>query len=161
MKVLILCMGIACLYDIWQYRIPNLCIISGLLVKIIFCIKEEPRQLPVILIQMAVVFCFFYPFYLCKGLGAGDIKLFLLMAAYMREEMLIRGLLLTFILAAAVSLIKMCYSPACRARLLYFFGYVRKLLMTGAADSYEVDKTKKETVIRLALPAFISVVCLV
>lgn len=159
MKILIVFMGIACLYDLWQYRVPNMCILCGLLLRILFCMKEEPQQLPVLFIQMTVVFCFFYPFYLCRGLGAGDVKLFMLMAAYMKEEKLIAGLLLTFLMAAVVSLVKMLYRPACRERLLYFLKYVRKLLLTGVADTYEVDKTKKETLIRLALPAFFSVVC--
>lgn len=158
MKVLILCMGVACLFDLWQYRIPNICILCGLFIRIIVCIKEKPEQLPVLFLQMLIVFCFFYPFYLCRGLGAGDVKLFMLMAAYLTEEKLIAGLLLTFFLAAAVSLVKMLYCPTCRERLLYFLRYVRKLMLTGVADIYEVDKTKTETLIRLALPAFFSVV---
>lgn len=158
MKLLFLCMGVACLFDLWQYRIPNLCIICGLAGKLLLCIQKEPENLWKILIQIAVVFCFFYPFYLLKGLGAGDIKLFMMMAAYLTQDKLIKSLLLTFMLAAVVSVIKMIANSDCRRRLFYFFGYLRKLLLTGAIDTYEVDKTKKNTVIRLALPAFFSVV---
>ena len=87
------------------------------------------------------------------GMSAAQIK------EKLTEEKLIAGLLLTFFLAAAVSLVKMLYCPTCRERFLYFLRYVRKLMLTGVADTYEVDKTKTETLIRLALPAFFSVVC--
>lgn len=109
----------------------------------------------------AVIFLAFYPFYLLKALGAGDIKLFMMMgcySSYTGVNGLIHYLLVTMIIAAVISAVKMAVYPQSRERLFYLARYVRKAALTGVIDEYQVDKTQKQCVVRLSIPAFLSLV---
>jgi hypothetical protein len=43
-----------------------------------------------------------------------------------------------------------------RERFVYLGRYIRKIVFTGAVDDYQIDKGNKRSLIRIAVPAFIS-----
>jgi hypothetical protein len=45
-----------------------------------------------------------------------------------------------------------------RERLFYLGRYIRKAVITRTMDEYEIDKTNKTTLIRIAVPAFLSLI---
>ena len=108
------------------------------------------------LIQMAVVFAAFYPFYLLRGMGAGDVKLFMLLGSYLPKEQLITCIVAAMLIAGAASVVKILFSKQCRQHLKDMFLYIRKIVITGAAND-EMPIAKKTAVIRLALPVLCSV----
>ncbi len=152
--------GVFCvaLFMDWQfYRIPNICIVAGMAAGLILTGVSYPiTELVTLLGTVTVVFLFLYPFYLLGALGAGDIKLFMMTACYVRGEQLMCYLLVLMILAALMSIFKMILYTESRARLFYLGRYVRKVILTGVIDTYQVDKTQRKSMIRLSIPAFIS-----
>lgn len=108
--------------------------------------------------SMVIVFLSFYPFYLLGGIGAGDIKLFMMTGCYIRGDALVHYLLVTMLAAAAASILKMLVYAESRERLLYLLRYMKKVALTGVMDEYQIDRTRKKCVIRLSIPAFISLV---
>ena len=59
------------------------------------------------LLQMSIVFIVCYPFYLLKGLGAGDIKLFMMLGCYVMGTTFLHCLLVAMLLAGAWAMLKM------------------------------------------------------
>lgn len=154
----LLLLSLIAIVDYRQSRIPNWCILVGMGVGIFHQFQKNGIEgLMTSLIQMAILFLFFYPFYLSKGLGAGDVKLFMMIGCYLNKDEMMKCLLLTFIMAAAKSIICMVRYEESRNRLLYFMGYIRKLCITKTLDEYVWDKTNKFNTVRLAIPAFFSV----
>lgn len=146
----------------WRsYRIPNSCIIVGMAAGLLLTVVSYPiTELVSLLGTVTAVFLFLYPFYLLGALGAGDIKLFMMTACYIRGEQFLRYLLVSMFFAAGMSIFKMVLYTESRARLFYLGRYVRKVILTGAIDTYQIDKTQKKSVIRLSIPAFISLLLL-
>ena len=142
----------------WRfYRIPNLCIAVGAASGFYMTyVSYSVSGLLETASSMLLIFMAFYPFYLLGGIGAGDVKLFMMMCCYARGGMLIRYLLVTMILASVMSAFKMLLFAESRKRLFYLGRYLRKAVLTGAIDTYQIDKTQKRCLIRLSIPAFIS-----
>ena len=107
---------------------------------------------------MLFIFLSFYPFYLMGGIGAGDIKLFMMTGCYIRGEALLHYMLVTMLIAAGFSALKMLVYTESRERLFYLARYIKKVVLTGAIDEYHIDRTKKKCVIRLSIPALISLI---
>lgn len=74
----------------------------------------------------------------------------------MKQDVLLRYLFVTMALAAVWSVVKMLVYAESRERLFYLGRYIRKAVLTGTIDEYQIDKTQKRCVIRLSIPAFIS-----
>lgn len=163
MAILIGVFCVAVCMDLRFYKIPNLCILVGIVSGLIMtCMSYSGVEMLEACIAMSVIFLTFYPFYLIGGLGAGDIKLLMMTACFIREKRLITYLLVTFALAAVFSVTKMLIFRESRQRLFYLGQYLKKAALTGSIDNYIVDKKNKRCVIRLSIPAFISlmIMCL-
>lgn len=161
MGILIGVFCVAIFMDWRFYRIPNVCIVIGMVAGLLLTVVSYPIiELVSLLGTVTAVFLFLYPFYLLGTLGAGDIKLFMMTACYVRGEQFLRYLFVSMFLAAGMSIFKMILYTESRARLFYLGRYVRKVVLTGAVDTYQVDKTQKKSVIRLSIPAFISLLLL-
>lgn len=159
MAILIGVFCVAVYTDLRSYKIPNLCILAGMLSGLIMTYVSYSfgRALEAC-IAMIFLFMAFYPFYLIGGLGAGDIKLLMMTACFIQEERLIKYILVTFVLAAIISVAKILFFKESRERLFYLAGYLKKVAVTGSIDNYIIDKTNKRCVIRLSVPAFMSLV---
>lgn len=147
----------------WRYyRIPNACIFTGMAAGLIMAYRSCALTglLASVGVTMAV-FVVFYPFYLMGTLGAGDVKLFMMMGcyhSYMKTDGLLHYLFVTMMIAAVISVVKMVAYEESRERLFYLMRYLRKVVLTGAVDTYQVDKKQKRCVVRLSIPAFLSLV---
>lgn len=159
MAILIGVFCVAVCTDLLSYRIPNLCILVGIVSGLIMtCMSYSVGRMLGACIAMTIIFMAFYPFYLIGGLGAGDIKLLMMTACFIQEERLIKYLLITFALAAVISVTKMLLFRESRQRLVYLGQYLKKAAFTGSIDNYIVDKKNKRCVIRLSIPAFMSLI---
>lgn len=159
---MIILIGIFCVavyMDLRFYKIPNLCILAGVVFGVIMTyVSYSVVEVLAACMVMAVIFAAFYPFYLMGGLGAGDVKLLMMTGCFIRCERMIQYLLVTFIVAAVISAIKIVLFRESRERVWYFGRYLKKAVLTGSVDSYTIDRTNKRCVIRLSVPAFISLV---
>ena len=149
--------SIAVYSDLRSYRIPNLCIITGVIVGLIMTgMSYSTAGVFESLADMFLIFIAFYPFYLLGGIGAGDVKLFIMTGGYIRGVELFQYMFVTMAIAAVWSIVKMAVFAESRERLFYLGRYIRKIVYTGAVDTYEIDKAQKRSVIRLSVPAFLS-----
>ena len=161
MGILIGVFCVAIFMDWRFYRIPNVCIVIGMIAGLVLTsVNNSMTELVTLLGTGTAVFLFLYPFYLLKALGAGDVKLFMMTACYIRGEQFLYYLLVSMLLAAVMSIFKMVLYTESRARLYYLGQYVRKVALTGVVDTYQVDKAQRKSMIRLSVPAFISLLLL-
>lgn len=106
--------------------------------------------------QAALVFALLYPFYRIRGIGAGDVKLLMVMGCFLQGQRLFDYIAVMMALAGAASILKMLCVQEGRQRLVYLGRYLRKVAVTGAVDEYEIDASQKKSVIRLSIPALLS-----
>lgn len=153
---------VAAVEDMRKCRIPNLCIASGMAAGLIMTfVSDGALETGKALVQMVIIFFAFYPFYLLRGLGAGDCKLFMMIGCYFSDKKLLYCLFISLMIAGAVSIGKMIFYKESRERLWYLGRYIRKAAVTGAIDNYEIDKSSKRQIVRLALPTLCSVVIMI
>lgn len=158
MKILICVLIITAFVDILCYRIPNLWIGIGMAAGFVQTLAEGERFLIVqTLLQLLIIFAVFYPFYLMKGLGAGDIKLFMMLGCYVRGASYLHCLFAAMLIAGIWAVMKMLWQPECRERLYYLGRYCKKAAVTGVLEEYEVDKGNRKSVIRLSVPVLCGV----
>lgn len=159
MGILIGVFSVAVFTDWRYYRIPNVCVGAGALAGLIMTfVSDSALGLAAAAASMVIIFLAFYPFYLLGGVGAGDIKLFMMVGCYMKGDALVHYLLVTMLMAAVCSILKMLAYKESRERLFYLMRYIKKAVLTGAMDEYQIDRTQKKCVIRLSIPAFVSLI---
>lgn len=147
--------------DLRSYKIPNVCIAAGSLSGLVMAYREYAAAgVLTAVCQGAVIFAALYPFYLIRGLGAGDIKLLMMTGFYLQGQRLFAYLLVTMLLAGAIAGVKMLCIKESRERLLYLVRYIKRAAVTGIADSYETDNTRPANVVRISVPAFASLLLL-
>lgn len=150
---------VAVYMDLRFYKIPNLCILTGIVFGLIMTyVSYSVVEMLQACVAMGFIFIAFYPFYLLGGLGAGDIKLLMMTACFIQKGRLIKYLFVTFTFAAILSVMKMLLFRESRERLFYLGRYLKKAVLTGSVENYVVDKKNKRCVIRLSIPAFISLI---
>ncbi len=159
MGILIGVFSVAIFTDWRFYRIPNVCVGAGALTGLIMTfVSDSALGLAAAAASMVIIFLAFYPFYLLGGVGAGDIKLFMMVGCYMKGDAMVHYLLVTMLMAAVCSILKMLAYKESRERLFYLMRYIKKAVLTGAMDEYQIDRTQKKCVIRLSIPAFVSLI---
>lgn len=167
MKVLLIFLVIIAFVDIKSFRIPNVLILAGALTGMIMTLMSyEAEDVFKRVISALIIFSVFYPFFLMRGIGAGDIKLFAMSALYFDGNRIFIYIALTMVIAGIISIAKMIIFEESRMRLKYLITYLRKTAMTvsaGVIDKYEISyssdlKVRARSVIRLSVPALLSVI---
>ena len=154
MGMLIGVLSAAVFVDMRRYKIPNLCIAIGMAAGLIVTLLSYSYMgVGKAFAQAGLLFIVLYPFYLMRGIGAGDVKLFMMTACYLQGKRLWEYLFVSMLIAGAVSVLKMICFPESRQRLFYLARYLQKIVLTGAVDEYEVGTMQPRSVIRLSLPA--------
>lgn len=158
MTVLMGILAYAVYTDMRSYRISNLCILLGIIAGMLMTfVSYSYAGAAAAAARMAVVFIVFYPFYIIGGLGAGDVKLLMVLGCFLQGERLISCLLMAMLIAGAAAVVKMLIFEESRQRLYYLGRYIRKAASTGVFDEYETDLGQKKSVIRLSVPVLASV----
>lgn len=144
--ILVLC----CIFDLFYYRIPNVLIVAGIVVGLI---TSDIKNI----MNGIIIFIILYPFFLIKGLGAGDIKLMIMVGCFQDWKTYITCMAISMTIAAIISIIKIITNEDCKNRMIYLAKYCRKLAITGVIDNYEVDKKNKRVMVRLSMPVLCGV----
>ena len=125
-------------------------------------IQKEIGELLLYLPGMVTPILLFYPIFKIGGIGGGDIKLFSLLGIYLAFWQLIYSILLTFIISAILSLIKMVLNHNFKERISYLLSYIQQFIKSGTIHYYypntEQEEIIKKTKIRLAGPILVAVV---
>lgn len=155
MELLIGILIVAAFMDMRHYKIPNWCIAPGMAVGLFLSWQQGMEVLLVVLIQTALIFAVFYPFYLTGGIGAGDVKLFMLLGCYLEQHKLMVCIGIAMMLAGAAALVRIICSKECRQHVKEVLCYFYKILRTGAMTDDMPLKSRAST-IRLAVPVLCS-----
>ena len=97
---LVIVLSIAVFTDFKIGKIPNVLIVFGSITAIFA--GQPPGDY---YIRAVLVILFFFPFYLIKALGAGDIKCFSMIALYLDSDLLLSSILYAFLIAALLSVL--------------------------------------------------------
>lgn len=129
--VLILVIIPAVFYDLQNYRIPNRLIMLGYILGMVFRLREglpglasfaAGAMLPVIsliLLQRAGI------------LGGGDIKLLSVTGGFLGFQECLRCMVLSFLFAAALSLMLIVRRRNFKHRICYFLKFIQTVVHTG------------------------------
>lgn len=123
--ILFLFLVSASLYDLWQYRVPNVLCITALIVSLFRHLELQgisgivPWFLGII-----IPFILCYLFFLCHMLGAGDSKVLSAIGSFVGIRLLVRILILSIALGAVMSLVKMVIHRNGLQRFRRFFQYI-------------------------------------
>lgn len=106
-------------------------------------------------LQMLLITVILYPFYLLGVLGAGDVKLCSMCAAFLEWKDCPSVFFKVLLLAAAAGLVKMIFYGNVKERLFYFFAYTADVIRLGRIKPYWTEENrhlKAESSLRLAGP---------
>ncbi|MCM1087971.1 MAG: A24 family peptidase [Muribaculaceae bacterium] len=144
-------------------KIYNWQIVSGIFAGLYFRIREGGYgSVFTAIAVMLLSFCLLYPIYKIGGLGAGDVKLFLMISSFFPSRRMLYVAAVSFAIGAIFSLGKLILEKNGRERLQYLGSYLadvfrsRKWKVYGA-DLKEDLQRYKSNKIHFALPVSISV----
>lgn len=149
--------------DLKYDRIYNGWIILGILSGILFRILVKGwNDIGNAMAAMLLSFCILYPIYKIGALGAGDVKLFVMIGSFVPANQLLRIMVFSFIIGAVLSVWKMISEENFKERMQYLFSYLSAVFCSGQwklygenlKDDYKKYKSNK---IHFALPVCLSV----
>ncbi|MBQ7767026.1 MAG: prepilin peptidase [Lachnospiraceae bacterium] len=114
----------AVITDLSFTRIPNLIIITGLIIGVFYrvlCLGDRNYLFIIVGILLPVVL--FFPLFLIRAMGAGDIKLFAVTGAFFTIKENTKCVILAILIAGAIALLKLFFERNVRKRLKYLFLY--------------------------------------
>ena len=173
---LLFLLALACYFDYHEDRIPNVLVITGAVLAVVYrllvcCLDTGAGQalsvalaagLGGMLLWMGIVFILLYPFYKLGMLGAGDVKLYSVAAAFFAGKNCMGFLAVSMVIAAVLALFKLLYEKNVRDRLFYFCSYLADVLKYGSFRLYlrEADVSEhKRASLHMAGPMLLGCIC--
>lgn len=99
---------ISILADVITRKIPNALIIAGLILGLLFnIINEGPMGLVCSLKEIVLAICLFYIFYLLRALGAGDVKLLIVLASFLGANLTTKILCVSLVLGSLYGCVRL------------------------------------------------------
>lgn len=152
----------AVLMDFVYDRIYNGWILFGIMIGLSFRFLEYQWQgLYEAAVSMLLSFALLYPLYKIGGLGAGDVKLFLMLGSFARAEELLRMIAASFVIGAVFSVGKLTAEGNFQERVRYLFEYFSDAFYTRQWKPYGEElrgdyRRYMSNKIHFALPVLIS-----
>lgn len=107
MYMLIILVSVALFCDVRSYKIPNAVTYAGMVVALLIGLgKCGPPGLLKVLLEALLIFTMLYPVYLCRGLGAGDVKLFMVIGGISGINMTLNIMIRSLVIAIILGIIK-------------------------------------------------------
>ncbi len=125
--LLLLCL--AALTDLRTDRIPNGLIVIGTIIGMSgnLLVRSELLQSAA---SMLLAFVLMYPLFKIGALGAGDIKVFVMIGSFVKIEDFMAIFVVAFVIGAVFSVMKILTEHNGRERIGYFFSYVTEIFCT-------------------------------
>lgn len=123
--------------DLSKMRISNLLILSGLISGIFYrmiCLGERHYLLLVLGILFPVIL--FFPLFLLRAMGAGDIKLMAVTGAFFTIRENLKCIVIAILLGGVIALIKLLFYKNLRQRFQYMFTYMRNVVRCAAVGNF-------------------------
>ena len=153
---------IAAVFMDFQYnRIFNGWILFGILIGLFFRVRENGLYgIYGAGISMALSFGILFPVYKIGGIGAGDVKLFVMIGSFVSADFLLHAILYSFVIGGALSIGKIVLEENFRERMQYFLSYLRDVFCKRQWKFYGEDmienyRSYQSNKIHFALPVLI------
>lgn len=164
--ILLICIVLIATYmDIRWYTIKNsfICfsLILGIICRILF--MHQVSFIDGVLGFIVPFFCLI-PIYIIHGIGAGDIKLFMVIGVYLGLHSILLILFYSFIFGGILSFIILLLSRKLMIKITYFCSYLKQIftmLRAGEGASikpyYNIQQYDKKEVIHFCIPILLAV----
>ncbi len=161
--ILFLVLTVAAITDLLFDKIYNEWLLGAMAAGLCYAVwKDGAAGLLRALVSMTIPFALLYPLFIIGGLGAGDVKLLSVAGCFLTIKESIWCLGLSFLLGAAISLLKMAGGRNFLERMKYFLSYVVDVFNSGEWKLYEEDgrdrKKRKEGKIHFSVPVLLGMV---
>ncbi len=136
---------LAAYFDLKCYRVPNWLIISSTVMCIgLKCVVDGQLAAGRCFFDSGIVFAVVGPLFILKVLGAGDLKVLMVVGMFVgwRDGLII--FLLSLVMGAVVAAIQMSIYGVWGKRFRYLNVYIKRLKETGKITAYEDYSKKKE-----------------
>ena len=159
-------LGIAMWYDVVSYRVPNPLIFFGLISGMVYCsFLHGVKGFCIWFVSIGLIWIVMVPFSVLRMFGAGDVKLFMVIAGFFGQSFTMQYAVVALFVGAIFSIGKMLWHRNLLDRLRYLASYLFIIFAGRTWMKYELDTTKeKEAVIPFVLPmtiAYVMVACYV
>lgn len=159
--MLLLLLLLAALADLKTDRIPNGFVVFGIIIGVSGSLRNS-SGIGQTAVSMFLAFLLLYPLFKIGALGAGDVKVFMMIGSFMEVRALLAVLAAAFVIGALCSLIKLLAEHNGRERMHYFLSYISDVVRTRQwkiygehmAQDYEQYRKNK---IHFTIPVLFSV----
>jgi len=127
----------AAIADLSVTRIPNPLIVTGLIAGIFYrvlCLGDRNYLFIILGIILPVIL--FFPLFLIRAMGAGDIKLFAVTGAFFTIKENVECMVLAILIAGVAAIIKIIFAKNGRERLRYLFLYLGNVFQSATAGNF-------------------------
>ena len=123
--------------DLSKTRVPNYIIVTGLILGLFYRVLYlGHRNYIVILAGIVIPVLIFFPLFLMRAMGAGDIKLFAVTGAFFSIEDNMKCIVLAIMLGGVIALVKVFVNRNLRERLKYMFLYLGNVIRLALVGNY-------------------------
>lgn len=138
MILIITLLMLAVINDLYSYKVKNEITFSFAIIGIIYnLVFGSLQNFYSSILGMTVPFIILLPLYINKMLGAGDIKLFCALGAFVGFNLIIVSIGYSFIAGAIIAIILMLARKNMLQRFKYFFQYIRSCLLCLTLIPYD------------------------
>ena len=142
--------------DILSGKIRNRLILCGLAAGLILqAVESGWRGVGIFLINVSIPVVLCYLLFLMHALGAGDIKLFSVVGGIWDLHILKLTIIISFLVAAGMSLWKMLYHHNLISRLCILGKYLYQVIVTFQLPEYSKGDQGKQHIIHFSIAIFI------
>ena len=117
------------LADLKSDSIPNGFVMLGIMIGVL-CSLWHGSDIRRTVISMLLAFLLLYPLFKIGAMGAGDVKMLMMIGSFVEVKELLMVLALSFMIGALCSLIKLLSEHNGRERLYYFLSYISEVVKT-------------------------------
>lgn len=128
-SLLILLLLLAVLADLKTDRIPNGFVMLGIVIGVSGALRQG-FQIRRVVISMVLAFLLLYPLFKIGAMGAGDVKVCMMVGSFVETKELFVILVLSFMVGAFCSLVKLMSEHNGRERMYYFLSYMSEVIKT-------------------------------
>lgn len=128
-SLLLLLLFLAAVADLKTDRIPNGFVVLGTIIGVSGSLWYRPGLWHTVL-SVLLAFLLMYPLFKIGVLGAGDVKVFMMIGSFLSASGFLMVLAWAFIIGALFSLIKLVAERNGRERICYFLSYLSDVIKT-------------------------------
>ena len=136
-SLLLLLLLLAALADLKTDRIPNGLIVLGMILGLSNSLRMDRILCNVG--SMLLAFLLLYPLFKIGALGAGDVKLFIMIGSFYETGEVLMILAAAFVIAGGLSFVKILAERNGRERMQYLLSYISEIMQTKQWRLYGED----------------------